>query len=147
MFFIIKLENIEELKSRNFSLDEQVRDLKIQLAQKQVDCSRMSEELMVKSSELENLRNTFEEKLKKLKGKIHNYSYHADRIVPSGLFAVANKNLADQKEIIAKYENERVAHQESSENLRQKLISLESALISSQGPFQPVPGAYRRLSF
>jgi hypothetical protein len=130
--FKIANEQVQELTTRNFSLEEQVKDLQLKVAQKQTEQVSMDEQLRLKSEELETARTLYEEKLKKLKGTSVTYCNFV-MLVLTGLLIIANKNLSEQKEAIARLENEKHMYEETTENLRQQLLVMEASLQAEQG--------------
>ncbi|CAI2168385.1 8364_t:CDS:10 [Funneliformis geosporum] len=59
---------IDELESRNFTLEEEVKDLRIQLNGKQNEISKIQELLNKRTVDLEKTKNEYDEKMKKMRG-------------------------------------------------------------------------------
>ncbi|CAG8465794.1 15152_t:CDS:10 [Funneliformis mosseae] len=59
---------IDELESRNFTLEEEVKDLRIQLNGKQNEINKIQELLNKRTVELEKTKNEYDEKMKKMRG-------------------------------------------------------------------------------
>ncbi|CAG8483646.1 6807_t:CDS:10 [Cetraspora pellucida] len=78
-----KGSRLDELESRNFTLEEEVKDLKIQLNEKQNELSRAQE--LVNKPELEKSKVEYEDKQKKMRG----------------IFNAANKTINELRQNVA----------------------------------------------
>ncbi|KAF0548404.1 grip and coiled-coil domain-containing protein 2 [Gigaspora margarita] len=97
-----KGSRLDELESRNFTLEEEVKDLKIQLNDKQNEFSKAQELVNKRTADLEKTKMEYEEKLKKMRG----------------IFNAANKTINELRQNVASKNTE-------IEELKAKIESLE----------------------
>ncbi|RIB22702.1 hypothetical protein C2G38_956381 [Gigaspora rosea] len=97
-----KGSRLDELESRNFTLEEEVKDLKIQLNDKQNEFSKAQELVNKRTADLEKTKMEYEEKLKKMRG----------------IFNAANKTINELRQNVASKNTE-------IEELKAKIGSLE----------------------
>lgn len=79
-----------ELEERNFSLEEQLKDFRVQVASRQAELHRTQEELSHTSSELESLKKMHDERIRKMKG----------------ILVAANKSVTELKKTLAERDSE-----------------------------------------
>ncbi|CAJ0854156.1 6929_t:CDS:10 [Entrophospora sp. SA101] len=95
---------LDELESRNFTLEEEVKDLRIQLSNKQNETIKYQEMLNKRTSELEKTKAEYDEKMKKTRG----------------IFNAANKSLTDLRQTVATKDAEIEELKASLEKLKLK---------------------------
>ena len=112
----VDTDRLAELEKRNFTLEEQVKDFKFQISSRQSELTKAQEMLVKVKQENEQMNAANEEKLKKIKG----------------LFAVANKNINEQRELVSKKDTELTELQSQVEQLKHELETAKLSVESYQ---------------
>ncbi|CAG8494919.1 19361_t:CDS:10 [Dentiscutata erythropus] len=99
-----KGSRLDELESRNFTLEEEVKDLKIQLNEKQNELSKTQELVNKRTADLEKSKTEYEEKLKKMRG----------------IFNAANKTINELRQNVASKNKEVEELKANIESLEEK---------------------------
>ncbi|CAJ0835621.1 8830_t:CDS:10, partial [Entrophospora sp. SA101] len=107
---------LDELESRNFTLEEEVKDLRIQLSNKQNETIKYQEMLNKRTSELEKTKAEYDEKMKKTRG----------------IFNAANKSLTDLRQTVATKDAEIEELKASLEKLKLKDEKTKTSVDESQ---------------
>ncbi|CAB4480118.1 uncharacterized protein OCT59_006347 [Rhizophagus irregularis] len=94
----------DDLESRNFTLQEEVKDLRIQLGGKQNDINKIQELLNKRTAELDKTKNEFDEKMKKMRG----------------IFNGANKTLMELRQTVASKDSEIEELKATIESMKEK---------------------------
>eukprot|EP00842_Homolaphlyctis_polyrhiza_P004605 jgi/Hompol1/5145/HPOL_000850-RA len=82
--------DISAIEQRNFTLEEQIKDFRIQIAHRQRELALTQEQLETKTSECDRITKEHEDRIRKMKG----------------LLLAANKNITETKKLIALRETE-----------------------------------------
>ncbi|KAG9299887.1 hypothetical protein G9A89_005416 [Geosiphon pyriformis] len=96
--------HVEELENRNFTLEEEVKDLRIQLNGRQNEIAKAQELLNKRTVELEQAKADYYEKMKKMRN----------------ILIGANKNLTDLRQTVASKEAEIAELKESLQKFKEK---------------------------